>query len=431
MNRTFALPDLGEGLTEAEIVTWLVSEGDQVVVDQAVAEVETAKAVVEVPTPYAGVVEKLCAGQGETLEVGLPLIQVRERPRPDTESTAGADDGRDNGGPDGAGRAGATSATTADPPGVEPVEPAAPNGTDGSGNVLVGYGTRGTAGDSGPRRRRRPRNPAELARAPRPDERDPAPGTRAPDGVPATSDTRPTGDDGGPGAVRGHPADATRVAMSPFDKAATAAVARSRAEIPEATIWADADFTRLCDLRDTRPDGPGLLAYIARFVTAALAEHPALNGSVDAGRAELIRHAHVHLSLAVQGARGLVAPAVLDADRMTTARLDAALRDLVARARDGATTTRELTVGTFTLNNYGGLGVDGSAPIINHPQVAMLGIGRIIDRPWVVDGQVVPRRIAQVGLVFDHRACDGVEAAAFLRMVVDAIEDPATAIERL
>ncbi|MBE1877401.1 dihydrolipoamide acetyltransferase family protein [Myceligenerans pegani] len=398
MTRTFALPDLGEGLTEAEIVTWLVAEGDVVVVDQAVAEVETAKSVVEVPTPYAGVVERLCAGEGETLEVGLPLLEVGE-PIPQPAAGPPSDDG---GRPAGSGTTTAVAGEQADP--AEPTaagdETYREEERAGSGNVLVGYGTRGGAPEeAGPRRRRRPRDPDRLA------------------------------DVSGAGAPR--TGGESRIPMTGFQKAAATAMSRSRAEIPEATIWVDVDFTALTELRAARPDGPGILAYLARFVTAALAEHPVLNARVDAGRDEIVQLDRVNLGLAVQGSRGLVAPAVLGAERMTTARLDAAIRDLVARTREGGATNEELTAGTFTLNNYGGLGVDGSAPIINHPQVAMLGVGRIIDRPWVVDGLVEPRKIAQVSFVFDHRVCDGVEAAAFLRAVTTAVEDPLSVIERL
>ncbi|GAA1852040.1 dihydrolipoamide acetyltransferase family protein [Myceligenerans crystallogenes] len=454
--RTFTLPDLGEGLTEAEVVRWLVAEGDDVTVDQAVAEVETAKSLVEVPTPYAGVVTRLCAAEGDTLEVGLPLLEVGER---DGAPVARADDAAlPTAGADAAGRA---MHTGGDAPAADPADgstpvwaddarpavraggdevsavgaggdaahevpgPAAAGGAEltgapqvasssldeayreeeraGSGNVLVGFGTQG-GGASGPRRRRRPRKPEELAHPPRA-------------AVP-------------PEAAAAPPAE-TRVAMSGFQRAAAAAMSRSRAEIPEATIWVDVDFTALCELRATHHEGPGLLAYLARFVVAALADHPVLNARVDTERQEIVQLGTVNLGLAVQGERGLIAPAVLGAERMTTARLDAAIRDVVARAREGRTTAEELTAGTFTLNNYGGLGVDGSAPIINHPQVAMLGVGRVIDRPWVVDGQVTPRRIAQVSFVFDHRVCDGVEAAAFLRAVTGAVEDPSSAIGSL
>ena len=177
--------------------------------------------------------------------------------------------------------------------------------------------------------------------------------------------------------------------------------------------------------------GPGLLAYLARFVVAGLREYPVLNARFDVGRDEIVVQDAVHLGVAVQGEHGLVVPAVLGAGTMTTAGLGAALRDLTARARAGRATPEELAAGTFTLNNYGSFRVDGSAAIINHPQVAILGVGRIIDRPWVVDGEIVPRKIAQLSFVFDHRVCDGGTAAGFLRSVADAVENPAAAIVRL
>jgi pyruvate dehydrogenase E2 component (dihydrolipoamide acetyltransferase) len=226
-----------------------------------------------------------------------------------------------------------------------------------------------------------------------------------------------------------------RIPMSGFRKAASAVLSRSRAEIPEATVWVDVDATALWELREaTRtPDdpGPGLLAHLARFVVAGLKAYPVLNSRLDVERAEIVVPDVINLGIAVQGEPGLVAPAVLGADSMSTAELDVAIRELTARARVGKATAEELSAGTFTLNNYGSLGVDGSAAIINHPQVAMIGFGRIIDRPWVVDGEIVPRKITQMSFVFDHRVCDGGTAAGFMRQVADAIENPLGTIVRL
>ena len=177
--------------------------------------------------------------------------------------------------------------------------------------------------------------------------------------------------------------------------------------------------------------GPGVLAYLARFVVAALREYPVFNARLDTERQEIVQSDSVGLGIAVQSSRGLVVPAVLGAEALTTAGLDAAIRDLTGRAREGRATAAEMAGGTFTLNNYGGFNVDGSAAIIHHPQVAILGFGRIIDRPWVIEGQVVPRKITQMSFVFDHRVCDGGTAAGFMRCVADAIEDPASAIARL
>ena len=449
-SQVFKLPDLGEGLTEAEVVRWLVAVGDQVAVDQTIVEVETAKSLVEVPSPYAGRVATLHGAEGETVAVGAPLITI------DAPGSAA---------PEPAGNASAAPAAEA----YREEEQA------GSGNVLIGYGTAEPASSG---RKRRPRSaaaapsaPAEAApQAPPPASAKDTPPERplvisplvrrlARDGGVDLADIPPTGEGGvvtradvvralagreepDPGAaptaaptagVTG--AGERRTPLNGFRKAVAASLSRSRAEIPEATVWVDVDATPLWELREstrTAADpGPGLMAYLARFVVAGLKQYPVLNARLDTDRQEIVEHDHIHLGLAVQSQRGLVVPAVLDAGTMTTAQLDRAIRDLTSRAREGRATAEELAAGTFTLNNYGGFRVDGSAAIINHPQVAILGFGRILDRPWVVDGTIVPRKITQMSFVFDHRVCDGGTAAGFMRVVADAIEDPATAIRNL
>ncbi|MDG6101760.1 2-oxo acid dehydrogenase subunit E2 [Dactylosporangium aurantiacum] len=446
--RTFLLPDLGEGLTEAEIVRWLVAEGDVVAVDQSIVEVETAKSVVEVPSPYAGRVETLHAAPGATVEVGRPLITVAALDR--EPATVGA-----------------PSAAPAAAPAASPAAAAAAatyreEEQAGSGNVLIGYGTSGgtTSG-----RRRRPRGgvrpgvsgtrgAAGGAGTPRPVPLVVSPIVRnlarangldlrtlegtGEGGVITRSDVERalTAAASSPASSPAAPpapvaAGERRVPLNGFRKTVSAALSRSRAEIPEATVWVDVDATRLWQLRERTPGGPGLIAYVARFVVAALREYPVFNARLDTQRQEIVEFDRVDLGIAVQGERGLVVPAVIGADAMTTAQLDTEIRRLTATAREGRSTARELSAGTFTLNNYGAFRVDGSAAIINHPQVAILGLGRIIDRPWVVDGQLCVRKITQMSFVFDHRVCDGGTAAGFMRSVADAIEDPASAIARL
>ncbi|XRQ14082.1 dihydrolipoamide acetyltransferase family protein, partial [Actinomadura welshii] len=418
VERTFVLPDLGEGLTEAEVVRWLVAVGDEIAVDQSIAEVETAKAVVEVPSPYAGTVLTLHAAEGQTLDVGKPLITV-----------GAAQDGTAQN------EAAQGGAAHPDAERYREEEQA------GSGNVLIGYGT---SGNAGPGRRRRPRRAAPPGRPP---------GKPAAGGGPVLVISplvrklaRDNGVDltrvtaSGPGGLitRGDveraigarsssrpPAAAApgerRIPLTGFRRAVSAALSRSRAEIPEATVWVDVDATALWALRESArtpaDPGPGLLSYIARFVVAGLREYPVLNASVDTERNEIVEYDRINLGIAVQGDRGLVVPAVPDAGSLTTYQLDQAIRDVTRRARDGRVSAEELAAGTFTLNNYGGFRVDGSAAIINHPQVAILGFGRIIDRPWVVDGEIVPRKITQMSFVFDHRVCDGGTAAGFMRSV--------------
>jgi pyruvate dehydrogenase E2 component (dihydrolipoamide acetyltransferase) len=214
-----------------------------------------------------------------------------------------------------------------------------------------------------------------------------------------------------------------RIPLRGLRRAVADKLSRSRTEIPDATTWVDVDATGLLEVKDAlrrdRPDlGIGLLALLARICVAALRRFPELNSSVDTARAEIVRHAHVNLGFAAQTDRGLVVPVVRDAHLMTTAQL-------AALAREGTLPPAALTGGTFTLNNSGVFGVDGSTPIINHPEAALLGVGRIIDRPWVRDGAVVPRKVTQLSFTFDHRVCDGGAAGGFLRFVADCVENPA------
>lgn len=445
--QVFALPDLGEGLTEAEVVEWHVEVGDEVQVDQHVVTVETAKAAVDVPCPYAGRVLTLHGEPGQMLAVGDPLVTVADAlGDPTTGSpadTAGAEQYREEE------RAGAA------PPSAE--------SDSGSGAVLIGYGTGG--GERRRRRGSRRRMAATPAPAPsaatshgavkvisplvrrlaldagldlasiRPNSPDgiirradvvdasAAPASTAPPA--AASSSSPTAVHAG---GRAQPGD-IRVPLTGVRKVIADKMSTSRREIPDATTWVDADATELMAVKDalkrTRPDdGIGVLALMARIVVAGLRRHPELNASVDLAAGEIVQHGSIHLGFAAQSPRGLVVPVVKDAGQMTTAELAAALRELTAAAREGTLTPAQLTGGTFTLNNYGVFGVDGSTPIINHPEAAMLGVGRIIDRPWAHDGQLALRKVTQLSFTFDHRVCDGGTAGGFLRFVADCVEQP-------
>ncbi|MGW0803436.1 dihydrolipoamide acetyltransferase family protein [Nonomuraea sp. NPDC002799] len=412
LRRVFHLPDLGEGLTEAEILEWKVAAGDTVEVDQIVVEVETAKAAVEVPVPYAGTVLRLHAAAGAVLPVGAALIEV-----------------------------GPQDAADEDPAAIEvgPRDAAARYREEeqaGSGNVLIGYGTGRPPGARG--RRRTP--------PPAPDPPVAGPAAQVPQVISplVRRIAREHGVDlaaVAPSGPRGvilrrdveraiTEAPVERVPLRGLRRAVAEKVSRSRREIPDATTWVDVDATGLLaavsTLRQAYPDtGLGLLALLARICVAGLLRFPELNSSVDTGRAEIIRYAHVNLGFAARTDRGLVVPVVRDAHLMTTCRLAAELTRLTGLARSGALPPEALTGGTFTLNNYGVFGVDGSVSIINHPEAALLGVGRIIDRPWVVGDAVVPRKVTQLSLTFDHRVCDGGAAGGFLRHVADCVENPA------
>ncbi|MGW8779664.1 dihydrolipoamide acetyltransferase family protein [Streptomyces sp. NPDC055796] len=420
----FKLPDLGEGLTEAEIVRWLVAVGDVVAIDQPVVEVETAKAMVEVPCPYGGVVTARFGEEGTELPVGAPLITVAVG--------AGAD---------------------------EVAEPE----DSGSGNVLVGYGTDHSR--TARRRRVRPGSAAPAvtaAPAPAPAAA-PVPVATGPVAVISPLvrklardhgiDLRALRGSGPEGLILRADVEAARRAPEPVPAAAPAAaqgervplkglrgtvaekLSRSRREIPDATCWVDADATELMAARAAMNavGGPkiSVLALLARICTAALAKYPELNSTVDLAANEIVRLPSVHLGFAAQTERGLVVPVVRDAQTRNPESLSAEFARLTEVARAGKLAPADLTGGTFTLNNYGVFGVDGSTPIINHPEAAMLGVGRIMAKPWVHQGELAVRQVVQLSLTFDHRVCDGGTAGGFLRYVADCVESPAVLLRSL
>jgi len=448
----FLLPDLGEGLTDAEILTWLVEVGDEVRVDQAVVEVETAKASVEVPIPFGGRVSALHGTPGQRVPVGSPLISVEAAGSPAVQNGHAAQ------------QAAAAVGEAAAEAAAESAE-----SSEYSGAVLVGYGT-----SSAPARRRgrgrrtgtsdaTPIAATPIAAAPIAATAEPA--TGIPPAV-ATSvispvvrklardrgidlaEIRPTDPSGvirrcdveafatdRPAAQAAPAAHQTagveRVPLVGLRRAMADKLSQSRREIPEATVWVDVDATRLLEARralnDARPDQPvSVLALVARFCVLGLQRYRELNSRIADDAVEILPD--VNLGFAAQTPRGLVVPVLPRAQALTTRELSAALTARTEAARSGALKPAELSGGTFTVNNYGVFGVDGSAAIINHPEVAILGLGRIIDRPWVHEGALTVRKVSQLTLAFDHRACDGGVAGGFLRFVADCVENPVTAL---
>jgi pyruvate dehydrogenase E2 component (dihydrolipoamide acetyltransferase) len=509
----FRLPDLGEGLTEAEIVRWLVEVGDVVAVDQPVVEVETAKAMVDVPCPYGGVVTARFGEEGTELPVGAPLITVAVG-ESEAAASAGAGDGSVPGARSDSGAGSGSSA------GSVPGNGSASGNGSTSGNVLVGYGTseapsrrrrvrpvngaaaRGAAGAASGRTDRHAsagtghtRAAGEEAGSPATSAAAGAPASPAASAAPAVSDA-PVREGGGPvpvisplvrrlarengvdlrrlsgsgpdglilrvdvedalraDAARGRtsvsvPAPAavpaaapdegvvhgTRIPLRGVRGAVADKLSRSRREIPDATCWVDADATELLRARTAMNAAGGpkvsLLALLARICTAALARFPDLNSTVDMEAREVVRLDEVHLGFAAQTERGLVVPVVRDAHARDAESLTAEFARLTEAARTGALTPADLTGGTFTLNNYGVFGVDGSTPILNHPEAAMLGVGRIVPKPWVHEGELAARQVVQLSFTFDHRVCDGGTAGGFLRYVADCVEQPAVLLRTL
>ncbi|MFB4193153.1 dihydrolipoamide acetyltransferase family protein [Streptomyces carpaticus] len=408
MADTFLLPDLGEGLAGAEIVRWLVEVGDEVTIDQPVVEVETAKAVVEVPCPYAGVVTERFGTVGEEIPVGSPLVRVGAR-------------GTTNGGQPDAGLP----------------DDGPPDG--GSGQVLVGYGTGTTTSPGAPAPAPPPATsaarPAVAVISPlvRKLARDHGIDLRTvrgsgPDGLILRADiearTAPPAPAPAPASApsRETAGEATRTPLRGIAATAAARLSRSRAEIPDATCWVDADATELLAAR--RATELPLLALLARVCVAALARYPQLNATFDPADNAIVTFPAVHLGFAAQTDRGLLVPVLRDAHRRTTRELGLGLTRLTESARAGTLAPADLTGSTFTLNNYGVFGVDGSTPILNHPEAAMLGVGRIVPRPWAHEGELALRQVVQLSLTFDHRVCDGAVAGGFLRHVADRVESP-------
>ncbi|WP_030055544.1 MULTISPECIES: dihydrolipoamide acetyltransferase family protein [Streptomyces] len=444
--REFRLPDLGEGLTGAEVVRWMVEVGEVIAVDQPVVEVETAKAVVEVPCPYGGVVTARYGEEGEEIAVGAPLVTVAVAGAP-----ASAERGSD--GPSsslgetverplvgygvaetGKGgrrrRVGAGAASGA----VAPVAPAAP----------VAVAPAVVAGAAGPAvlpvisplvRRLAREQGVDLA----------ALTGSGPDGLIMRADVEravaakvatPTAASVAvPAAAPSAAVQEGVVPLRGLRKAVAEKLSRSHREIPAATCWVDADATELMALRRQLNATPGpkvsVLALLARICTVALARFPELNSSVTEDGSGIVRHAAVHLGFAAQGERGLVVPVVRDAQARSTEQLGEELGRLTEAARSGSLTPAELTGGTFTLNNYGVFGVDGSTPILNHPEAAMLGVGRIVAKPWVHGGELAVREVTQLSFTFDHRVCDGGTAGGFLRFVADCVEQPGMLLRQL
>ncbi|CAM5474967.1 dihydrolipoamide acetyltransferase component of pyruvate dehydrogenase complex [Streptomyces xanthochromogenes] len=431
----FKLPDLGEGLTEAEIVRWLVEVGEVVAVDQPVVEVETAKAMVEVPCPYGGVVTARFGDEGSELPVGAPLLTVAVGP---PQERAEAEDAESS---EYSGNVlvgyGTAAATTRRRSRVRPAAPvatprAAPVAVRPAGPVpVISPLVRRLAREHGlDLRELRGTGPeglilrADVESAVQAPDRAPAPAASASVDAPASR----------PAAPAAAPAG-ERVPLKGIRGAVADKLSRSRTEIPDATCWVDADATELMAARAAMNGAGGpkvsVLALLARICTAALARHPELNSTVDTAAREIVRLPEVHLGFAAQTERGLVVPVVRDAHRRNVDSLGAELARLTEAARTGSLTPAELTGGTFTLNNYGVFGVDGSTPIINHPEAAMLGVGRIIPKPWVYEGELAVRQVVQLSLTFDHRVCDGGTAGGFLRYVADCVEHPAVLLRTL
>ncbi|MFC8733205.1 dihydrolipoamide acetyltransferase family protein [Luteimicrobium sp. NPDC057192] len=457
--RAFRLPDLGEGLTESDVIAWHVAVGDTVALNQVIAEVETAKALVDIPSPFAGVVTGLHAEEGQTVRVGEPLVTFDvaddaggEAPEPVDAAPAAAAEPAAAAAP--AAAAESPSESAAVPASAEPESPAP---------TLVGYGA---APERGGRPTRRPRRyatppaasslPAEvtpLAAVAPADRARSTPVVRAlarrlgvdlssvPGSGPQGQVTRrdvealaaaPAGREPAPDAAE------TRTPVRGVRKHTAAAMVASAFTAPQASVLLTVDATASMELLErlrshplARGERVTVLALVARAVCALLRSHPALASrwsDLPDGSAEIVHPAHVNLGIAVATDRGLVVPNIPAADTMGLPELAAALTRLTRTARDGRTAPERLTGGTFTITNVGVFGIDAGTPILNPGEAAILGIGAVRRLPWEHDGQVALRDVVTLSLTFDHRVVDGEQAARFLADLGAVLGDPALAV---
>ncbi len=479
----YKLPDVGEGLTEAEIVSWKVKVGDTIKVNDIVVEIETAKSLVELPSPYAGTITALLVPEGETVAVGTPIISV-------SSGEAGAAPGA---APDAAAGAVDDGAATAEPAGGAP---APADGDEEPMKTLVGYGPRSAAAKRRPRRgggtpHSQPasamQDQLQGAFTPGPvgeeeieiDELEPA--------VPAQSAARtgagtstvlakppvrklakdlgidlrevtPSGPNGtitradiegfSGGATADQPSGApapampqasgereTREPIKGVRKMMAQAMVDSAFTAPHVTEWITVDVTRtmryvakLKEHRDFRDVKVSPLLVVAKAVCLAARRTPEINATWDDAAQEVVYKSYVNLGIAAATPRGLVVPNIKDADRMSMVEMASSINELTRTARDGKTQPAQMSGGSFTITNVGVFGVDAGTPIINPGESAILCFGAVRKQPWVHKDRIKARDITTLALSFDHRLVDGEKGSRFLADVAAILEDPASAL---
>ena len=439
-NSDFTLPDVGEGLTEAEIVSWKVKPGDEVTINQVLVEIETAKSLVELPSPFAGTVAALLVEEGQTVEVGTPIITV---------TSAGSQD------------------APAAPQLVEAVEVADTAATvaaaeEKPGAVLVGYGASGHVVS----RRRGGSAPAAQAV--------PAVAAARPASVPAAAASaiiakppirklaKDLGVELAEVLATGLAGEITRddvirqasqasvfrniqtpewgdqreerIPVKGVRKAIATAMVQSAFTAPHVSVFVDIDATRTMEFvkrLKNSPDFAGVrvspLLIMAKAVIWAVRRNPTVNSSWT-DKEIIVRH-YVNLGIAAATPRGLIVPNVKDAQELSLFDLATALEKLTITARDGKTQPAEMAGGTITITNIGSYGMDTGTPIINPGEAAIVALGSIRQKPWVVDGEVRARFVTTVGASFDHRIVDGDVASRFVADLASVLEEPALLLD--
>jgi len=453
MAREFKRPDLGEGVHEGQVVRVLVKQGEQVVEDQPLMEVETDKAAVEIPSPYAGPIEKVHVEENQIVNVGDVMVTFGaiESAKDDAPVSQGAASKQAEG-------SGSSSTATATPTAAPPTQgngsatttartgritPASPfvrklarqkgldiNTIDGSGpsgrvtraDVEAAAAASGSGGAAPTETQQRPAQ-AETFKRPQP-AASPPPQRAA---TPYTTGELPQGadDTDAHGNIR-------RVPLSMARKTIAQNMAHSVATIPHVTDSDDADITDLETFRRgyVFEDDPNrklrLLPFAIRAVVRAVQRYPLFNASFDHEKNEIIYKRYINIAIGVQTERGLVAPVIRGADQMHVVDIALALDELAHKARTGGFAVEDMRGATFTISNAGAMGGSRySTPIVSHPQVAVIALGRSRTQPWMVDDEMVPRVIQPLSLSFDHRIIDGAEEIAFMQSMITDLENPA------
>jgi pyruvate dehydrogenase E2 component (dihydrolipoamide acetyltransferase) len=433
-NSDFTLPDVGEGLTEAEIVSWKVKAGDTVTMNQVLVEIETAKSLVELPSPFAGVVSALLVEEGQTVEVGTPIISVNS----DAEAPLAAP--------------------------VEIADVAATVQTEEKPHAtLVGYGVGGHGAS-----RRRGVAPAAAApsAAPAPKARPASVPAAAASAIIAKPPIRKLAKDLGVDLAEvpatGLAGEITRddvirqasqasvfrniqtpewgdqreerIPVKGVRKAIATAMVTSAFTAPHVSVFVDIDATRTMEFvkrLKNSTDFAGVrvspLLIMAKAVIWAVRRNPTVN-STWTDKEIIVRH-YVNLGIAAATPRGLIVPNVKDAQELSLLDLAKSLEQLTITARDGKTQPAEMSGGTITITNIGSYGMDTGTPIINPGEAAIVALGSIRQKPWVVDGQVLPRYVTTVAASFDHRIVDGDVASRFVADLASVLEEPALLLD--
>jgi pyruvate dehydrogenase E2 component (dihydrolipoamide acetyltransferase) len=440
--REFALPDLGEGLTEGEILQWRVQVGDTVTLNQVIVEVETAKAAVEVPSPFAGVVVRLHHAAGQTVDVGSPIITV------DTDPSAGPLE------------------PAAAHPEVADLVPSGPAltgevGPTGRTATLVGYGPRAGAVQRRPRTDQAvaataPPPPARVSAeavgrqaearvaAPRARAKPPVrklakelgvdlaglPGT-GPDGTVTRADVEQAAQSPAPDRSSRE----RRIPVKGVRRLTAEAMVASAFTAPHVTEFVTLDMTPTMELRQrvaALPELAGVrvtpLLFVAKALLLAIRRNPEINAAWDEAAQEIVVKDYVHLGIAAATPRGLMVPNIKDADQLSLPKLARALHELTETAKQGRTPPADLTGGTITITNVGVFGVDNGTPILNPGESAILCLGAVRPMPWVHEGEIAVRQVTQLALSFDHRSVDGQLGSQFLSDVARVLGDPTTAL---